>query len=269
MDYLELDNSAIQALTELGRDVFPSPVFTSPSPPTSDAACSARRRRFRRVQAAYLLRLEHPFSTPRDLANTIGLSRVPEPKNGSGDDGEALFCRLNQQEIDSFDLWAVRNCPERRFTRIPLPIAHKDAFELPSLGHDPTLPHHRPFSVQKHTVSEKEYPVPYFFYGTLADTKRLSGLFGVPESNIMPLKPASMLDGRLRTWGGLYRAIVDCPGERVDGFVYPITSLDEEDAIRAYETANYEVVKARIVLDGKEIEGRTFRFAGFEDELTG
>jgi hypothetical protein len=36
-----------------------------------------------------------------------------------------------------------------------------------------------------------------------------------------------------------------------------------------YEGDSYEVVAARIVLEGKDVVGRTFRFAGFEDELTG
>jgi hypothetical protein len=61
---------------------------------------------------------------------------------------------------------------------------------------------------------------------------------------------------------------VDAPGAKVDGCAYMITSADEEDALRVYEGDNYEVVAAKLIVDGKEIVGRTFRFAGFDDELT-
>jgi hypothetical protein len=82
------------------------------------------------------------------------------------------------------------------------------------------------------------------------------------------LQPATLLDGRIRTWAGKYRALVDDPGAKVNGFAYIITSADQADALRAYEGDNYEVVAAKLIMDGKEMMGRTFRFTGFDDELT-
>jgi hypothetical protein len=112
-----------------------------------------------------------------------------------------------------------------------------------------------------------EYPVRYFFYGTLAESARLERLFGISCSELPPLQPAILLGGRIRTWAGRYKALIDEPGAVVNGFAYPCKSVDQEDALRVYEGDNYEVVAARLVVDGMEMRGRTFRFAGFDDEF--
>ena len=49
----------------------------------------------------------------------------------------------------------------------------------------------------------------------------------------------------------------------MNGFAYVITSVDQVDTLRVYEGDNYEVVAARMIVVGKEIMGRAFRFAGF------
>ncbi|KAF2281073.1 uncharacterized protein EI97DRAFT_438474 [Westerdykella ornata] len=106
MDYLdELDNSAIDALAELEGGIdfhLPSITPTATSHNTSlSSARSAHRRR--RVEATYLLRLEHPLSTPREVADVLQLHRVPKLGTGSGEDGDAHFCRLSQSNMDSLD----------------------------------------------------------------------------------------------------------------------------------------------------------------------
>ena len=53
----------------------------------------------------------------------------------------------------------------------------------------------------------------------------------------------------------------------MEGTAFLVVSVDQEDALRVYEGDSYEVVTARIMLEGKEVVGGTFRFAGFEDEL--
>lgn len=83
------------------------------------------------------------------------------------------------------------------------------------------------------------------------------------------MQPAILLDRRIRTWAGKYQALIDHPGGIVSGFAYVLTSADQADALRVYEGDNYEVVAAKLVVDGKELMGRTFRFGGFDDELTG
>jgi hypothetical protein len=53
----------------------------------------------------------------------------------------------------------------------------------------------------------------------------------------------------------------------VNGVACACTSVDQEDALRVYEGDAYEVVAARLIADGQEMVGRTFRFAGCEEEL--
>ncbi|OAL00216.1 hypothetical protein IQ06DRAFT_316452 [Phaeosphaeriaceae sp. SRC1lsM3a] len=105
----------------------------------------------------------------------------------------------------------------------------------------------------------RPYPVWYFFYGTLADTAFLGRLFGLPDGHVPILVPAVICGGKIRTWGGKYKALVDSWGEHVDGWACEILAQEHEDALRVYETAKYEVV--RVVM------GSTFRFAGNEGEL--
>lgn len=266
MDYLELDDSAMQALGELDADFDIQHVASNP--PIAIPTTVQKHPR-RRIEATYLLRLEDPIPTPRHLATVIGLSRVPQLENGTAEDGEASFCRLSQSSINALDSWATRQHLKTKLTKIRLGLAHEDPGPLPMLGRDPTLPHHRPISSASLTEQQAlEYPVHYFFYGTLADPERLERLFGIPASELAPLRPATLLDGHVGTWAGKYRALVDKPGAKVNGFAYKVTSTDQGEALRVYEGDNYEVVAAKLIVDGEEMIGRTFRFAGFDDELT-
>ena len=178
MDYLdELDDSAFQAFAELGGgiDISLNPALstatisrTSP-PPIS--------KRHRRIEATYLLRLEPPFCSPRDIANILKCPRVPRLEDGSGEDGAASFCYLSQSELVALESWMSQHYPGQKVTKIRLGIAHMDSGELPVLGRDPTLPQ---FKRSVHcctiTIDEKhdgfDAPVYYFFYGTLADPAR-------------------------------------------------------------------------------------------------
>jgi len=268
MDYLELDDAATQAFEELGGDFDLPHIPSKPSKSTNSSATSPPKRPRRRVETSYLLRLEHPFSTPRDVANALSLSRVPRLESGVGEDGETSFCRLSQSGMKALDTWIEKHCPGQKFTKIRIGLAHKDTGELPLLGRDGTLPQHRPDIPARPTERLlPEFPVLYFFYGTLADPARLERLFGVPADELRALRPAVLLDGRVRIWAEKFKALVDELGAVVDGVVYACASVDQEDALRVYEGEAYEVVAARLVVDGREVMGRTFRFAGFDDEL--
>ena len=271
MDYLELDDAATQAFEELGGDFDLPHIPSKPFGSTNSFTTSPPNCPRRRVEASYLFRLQHPLSTPRDVANALGLSRVPRLESGTGEDGEESFCRLSQSGMKALDAWVEKNCPTQKFTKIRIGLAHKDTGVLPLLGRDPTLPQYRPDRPDIVAPTRKDgpdFPVHYFFYGTLADPERLERLFGVPASDLSPLQPAVLMDGRIRTWAGKYRALVDQPGAVVAGVAYDCASVDQEDALRVYEGDAYEVVAARLMVDGKETVGRTFRFAGFDDELT-
>ncbi|OSS51033.1 hypothetical protein B5807_04581 [Epicoccum nigrum] len=287
MDYFdELDDSAIEAFADLGlateyyvgshvgklsdaaiqalADVRLAGEESSSHPGVNTS--TANRSRRRRVQTNYLLRLDHPFTTPRDVAHQLGLSRVPEIEVGEGEDGSTCFCHLDQSVIDAFDACSARTAkdhPGKKWTKVILNIAHKDT-ALPHLGRDETLPQHR---LCTSIPRKAEYPVDYFFYGTLAAPDRLARLFGVEINEVTELRPAICLDDRIRIWAKKYRALVGCPGGEVQGHVFRIKSVEEEKALRAYDGDSDEVVDARVVIDGKVKGFRTFRYAGYEDEL--
>lgn len=85
---------------------------------------------------------------------------------------------------------------------------------------------------------------------------------------------ARIYGGQLKTWYGKYKALVDCDvGDFVDGAAFLVESKEEEDALRYYETKNYEVVRCVTVwlegdYVGQRAYGLTFRFAGRNGELT-
>lgn len=97
---------------------------------------------------------------------------------------------------------------------------------------------------------------------------RLLGLEGEPA-----LKEAALRDGvgRLGTWGGRYKALVNGQGKgkEVVGKGFLVGSKEHEDLLREYETDQYEVARCEFVIaDGVEMKaqrGLTFRFRGLLD----
>jgi hypothetical protein len=70
----------------------------------------------------------------------------------------------------------------------------------------------------------------------------------------------------LRTWACKYQALADGPPNAcVEGSAYEVTSKEHEDALRPYETYNYEVVRCTISMAGRQVQGCTFRSAGALD----
>ena len=102
-------------------------------------------------------------------------------------------------------------------------------------------------------------------HGTLADPNVLSQHLGLDKAP--DYVPAQVTGGRLRTWAGKYKAIVDAPGEVVLGSAFLVKSRAEEDVLRFYETDKYEVVRCRITTHSGGMDGLTFRFDGSERDL--
>ncbi|KJK67323.1 AIG2-like family protein [Aspergillus parasiticus SU-1] len=115
---------------------------------------------------------------------------------------------------------------------------------LPYLGADidPTLPHHRAQSMdQIFLPAQNQYPVWYFFYGTLTDPEILARKLSLPGLPV--LRRAMVKGGRIIMWGGKYNALIDGPSSSiVDGWAYEVRSEEEEEQLRYYETDQYEVV---------------------------
>ncbi|KAE8345481.1 hypothetical protein BDV24DRAFT_159344 [Aspergillus arachidicola] len=127
---------------------------------------------------------------------------------------------------------------------------------------NPTLPHHRAQSMdQIFLPTQNQYPVWYFFYGTLTDSETLAWKLSLPGLPV--LRRAMVKGGRIIMWGGKYKALIDGPSSSiVDGWAYEVSSEEEEEQLRYYETDQYEVVRCEIhmVDSGDIVKGLTFRF---------
>jgi len=216
-----------------------------------------------RAEATYIILLEEVLDNPEKIRDAAGLAELPEVTQATSETGKAAYCRINGETKQSIELWLSSQKSPFHPTFIRLSTAKKDLSPSsihPTLGLDATLPQHRAPSAHIAPLQD-EYPVWYFFYGTLADSTFLTELLALSEPAI--LIPASISRGVVRTWGGRYNALVD--GAAIDcvrGSAYRVTSREREEALLLYETEMYEVVRCEIVMGGERVSGLTFRFAG-------
>ncbi|KAH3944824.1 hypothetical protein HBI56_149980 [Parastagonospora nodorum] len=223
----------------------------------------------------YLLKMDEPL-TPAILASAAILLSQPRIIQGESDNGVAQFCQISGFDVPNIKRWLEKNYPAIAPVFAPINKAGKALSPFsacPTLGLDTTLPQHRTTSAVSfmHYPKQSQYPVWYFFYGTLANSSFLANLFSLAPGDVPALLPAYIQGGKLQTWGGMYKALVHNPGSHVDGWAYKVSFQEQEDALRMYETAKYEIVRVAIEVTGgsgtKRVQGCTFRFAGDETEL--
>jgi hypothetical protein len=215
-------------------------------------------------QKKYLLKLEYPLDTIEKLCEAVNLLQKPE--TAVDEEGTSVFAIIDattraaiEARFQSFDLTFVD------ISRRPAEKALSASSIAPTLGTDATLPQHRIDSTPE--PAQDQYPVPYFFYGMLADGPKLAALLDLDKSPTF--EPAVLRRGKLRAWRQ-YRALVD--GEErdtVDGWMYVVRNREDEDALRNYEGGNYEVIRCEILVGERAemVEGLTFRFCGDEEML--
>ncbi|KAL1798295.1 hypothetical protein ACET3X_002332 [Alternaria dauci] len=284
MDYFDdLDQEAMKAFGELYDDMasvdqnFVPKLSSKLEHLLQSIKQSAHKRASVRISNSmdYLFKLSGPI-TPTILASAAILPSQPRIIQGQGEDGIAQFCQISDLEVPKIKDWLAKRYPDISPVFAPINKARKALSPdsaYPTLGYDTTLPHHRPnSSACEYFPTQDQFPVWYFFYGTLGDSSILTELFGSPPEEEHALVPAVIRGGKLKTWGGKYNALVDDePESLVNGWAYEIVSQEQEDALRMYETANYEVVRVKIELSdhGRErfVQGYTFRFAGEKGEL--
>ncbi|KAM7221449.1 hypothetical protein V8F06_003224 [Rhypophila decipiens] len=257
----------------------------------------------------YLIKLDGPLSSAETIRVAGGLPTLPPTFSGTSnlEDGEdsdrvdneqASFFRVDNATKDKILEWLATTTTTTtvstgggwRPTIVKDSAASKDLSQTtpyPTLGLDTTLPQNRINGDSRDQAllqpGQDEYPVWYFFYGTLADPTVLRRLFDItsdddPDAIVYhPAKLHRSGDIRLATWGnGKYNALVDFTADlsRKDGKntplagkAYLVMDRAQEDALRYYETDQYEVVRCLIELeDGKElVRGLTFRFIGAVD----
>lgn len=227
---------------------------------------SAKRTK---TSSTFLLKLEGPLAHyDMDIIKTAaGLSAAPRKLPGVDGTGQAAdFCKINATDLDQILAFACRIDQSFKPVIIPYSVADKDLSPIsayPTLGINTTLPQHRAKDHQDEILApgQDEYPVWYFFYGTLADPAVLQRLLGEEPT----YRPATIRGGILTTWGGKYKALVDAPagdGNVIEGTAFLVKTRDHEDALRSYETNKYEVVRCSINFDsnGWVVRGLTFRF---------
>ncbi|KAF8848708.1 hypothetical protein BDZ45DRAFT_718552 [Acephala macrosclerotiorum] len=215
----------------------------------------------------YLVKLVGPVTSGL-IQELSGIDKALDVMRGSGDDGDAQFCIVNATIKESLIEKLSNTAFKPTIVRLAEPAAKNlsATSRYPTLGIDTTLPQHRPSCVKEEFLPKQhQYPVWYFFYGTLADSQVLTRHLGLRSEPM--LWPASVKGGVLRTWAGEYRALVDGRDvDVVDGKAYEVESKEHEDALRSYETSKYEVVRCVIRVGYREIQGCTFRFVGVADD---
>jgi hypothetical protein len=245
---------------------------TIKKPPTATVILSPAQAR-----TIYALKLEGPISTPQKVQVVANLRTVPKSYNGSGEDGDATFCKVDGRTKVAIENWlATQKKTSFRPLFVPEGKAYKELCPhslYPTLGKDTTLPQYRPQDPNhldnpaSFGQAQDQYPVWYFFYGTLADVPKLRSLLSLADNEMSVLHEAAIRGGKMKTCGqGKYNALVDgAETSCVKGAAYQVRTEEHEDALRKYETSAYEVVRCSIELNDRTVEGCTFRFVGEVD----
>ncbi|KAJ5804924.1 hypothetical protein N7474_010811 [Penicillium riverlandense] len=114
-----------------------------------------------------------------------------------------------------------------------------------------------------------QFPVYYFFYGTLTAPATLQRIIDLPEEPKM--RKAKLLGYTLGKWGD-YPALIDGkPGQEIPGYAYIVQSEEEAHKLAHYETNAYEEAHCLIYFvdneEPAEAPGKTFRYAGDANAL--
>ena len=220
------------------------------------------------ASATYLVLLQGVLDTPEKVQAAAKLPEPPRTVQASSETKieASVFCRINGNTKQALESWLSRQRSTFKPTFIRLSKAKKDLAATsihPTLGIESTLPQHRPSFLQ--TFSPKplqdQFPVWYFFYGTLADSSVLTRILSLSETEHPLLVPATISRGIVRKWQHKYNALVNgASTDHVHGSAYRVTTKEREEALLLYETEKYEVVRCSLMMESGIVEGLTFRF---------
>lgn len=215
----------------------------------------------------YLVLLKGVLSTPEKIQAAAKLPEPPQAIQASSQTGDSVFCRIDSNIKQAIESRLLQQKSTFIPTFVRLSKAKKDLAATsihPTLGTDSTLPQHRPNCSQtSFSPLQDEYPVWYFFYGTLTDSAFLTGLLSLPEGEHPLLVPAKISRGMVKIWQDRYSALIDgASTSYVPSSAYRVTTKEREEALLLYETEKYEVVRCSIMMESGTVQGLTFRFAG-------
>lgn len=219
----------------------------------------------------HLVQLGGPFDSPEILATILGCREPPPSFHGESLDGAQAtqFCRIDGRAKARLLEYIIQT----RSDYSPLIVATSYARKIfcshcaaPLLGVDTSLPQHR-LDIAPPSPAQAQYPVWYFFYGTLCNTEILNAIFRYLDGDTSyEMVPARIRGGKMGTWGaGKYKALtddLDDPDAVTEGYAFLVESKEHEDALCYYETGSYEVARCKIEMASGIVEGCTFRFVG-------
>ncbi|RSL40772.1 hypothetical protein CEP54_016023, partial [Fusarium duplospermum] len=199
-----------------------------------------------RLQATtFLLKLEGPLQSVDAVVQAANMAAIQETVMASDSLGQSSsFCKVNGLEKMAIETFLSESNIHSVFrpTFIRISVARKELSTnsiYPTLGVDSTMPQHRLSNdTDNPQPAQGEYPVWYFFYGTLAESETLAELLGTEPI----YHDAKIRGGVLESWGN-YKALVNDPSERnvVHGKAFLVASEEDEEALRLYETEAYEI----------------------------
>lgn len=135
----------------------------------------------------FLLKLSNPLDTPELVQAAAGLAALPKIHEGRDEDGNTVtFAILNEKALGR--LVSKFNGQTFEPDIITLSMAEKDLCPTsiyPTLGVDSTLPHLRPQGTDLVYPKQDQYPVFYFFYGTLREPDRLMRLLDLSAPPVL------------------------------------------------------------------------------------
>ncbi|KIW28452.1 uncharacterized protein PV07_08118 [Cladophialophora immunda] len=224
------------------------------------------------VSGTFIMQLTWPLDSPEKVKDVAGLKEAPSMATGAGDHGQVDFCQIDGVTRVKLLDWVAEHHGGFQLTIVRLIKAKKSLCSqsiAPTLALDATMPQNR-LDDDKDIPRplQDEYPVWYFFYGTLGNPEVLKHHLNLDTEP--SLVPAHIEGGEVGLWSGKYKALVDSPGSanmKVVGSAFLVRSRDEEDALRFYETDKYEVVRCRILTEQGIFRGLTFRFDGVPKDL--
>ncbi|KAF4901606.1 hypothetical protein CGCVW01_v013291 [Colletotrichum viniferum] len=240
-------------------------------------------------KAKYLLKLENSIDSLKDVRRLGRMTMPPEVFSGTSEDGDKTkFCKIGEESEFHILQHFRQTKPHFQPTIIRYNAADKDLLKTsvyPTLGCDVTLPQNRITGDDDKRLlpAQNEYPVWYFFYGTLADPDVLREQLGV-EVNY---REASIKRGVLKTWGAKYKALVDArDGNAPDSYtpigghrgfsvshpgprIFPRESHTAVNKVRL-QAANCEEKKLEGKKDGNAppVKGKAFEVMDKEMEQT-
>lgn len=241
--------------------------ISSQSQPTGTIVCQA--------QSSYLIRMEGIMSTAKSIQDAADLLEPPQSIHGSSENADVMFCIISGKAKRTIEAWLMRQSLPFKPTFIRLSKARKDLDSTsiyPTLSREATLPQHRLSSHLNRNRScyssisplQEDYPVWYFFYGSLVEPAILSQVLSLPYTKCPPIMtPAHIYGGIIKSWGGKYKALVDgTDDDIVHGSAYQVQDRESEESLLLYETEKYEVIRCVIRSANRSFSGLTFRFVG-------